>query len=69
MISCFELRIGNYLLVDENLQQVSAINHTTAFTVQVKGNSELREAENNLDNIEPVPLTDDILKKAGLYGA
>jgi hypothetical protein len=65
MISCFELRIGNYLLVDENLQQVSAINHTTAFTVQVKGNSELREAENNLDNIEPVPLTDDILKKCG----
>jgi hypothetical protein len=65
MISCYELRIGNYVLVDENLQQVSAVNHTTASTLAVEDNNEQVASEHTLGNIQPIPLTDDILKECG----
>jgi hypothetical protein len=65
MISCYELRIGNYVLVNENLQQVSAINHTTVFTFTPGENDEQVVSEYNLENIQPVLLTDDIIKQCG----
>ena len=64
MISCYELRIGNYVLVDESFQRIAAINRTTASTLEAEENSET-VSEHNLDNIEPVPLTDDIIKQCG----
>lgn len=64
MISCYELRIGNYVLVDESLQRIAAINRTTASTLEAEENNE-NVSEHNLDNIEPVPLTDDIIKQCG----
>jgi len=64
MISCYELRIGNYVAVDESLQKIAAINRTTASTLEAEENSET-VSEHNLDNIEPVPLTDDIIKQCG----
>jgi hypothetical protein len=65
MISCYELRIGNYVLVDENLQRISAINRTTASTFEGMEINGQVVSEHNLDNIEPVPLTDDVIKQCG----
>lgn len=63
MISCYELRIGNYVLVDGNLQQVSAINHTVALVAEE--DNEQIVSEHNLENVQLVPLTDDILRHCG----
>ena len=65
MISCYELRIGNYVLVDSNLQRISAINRTTASTLAGDENDEGIVSEHSLDNIGPVPLTDDIIRQCG----
>jgi len=65
MISCYELRIGNYVLVDEHLQRISAINHETASTFEGEENNRQVVSEHDLDTIKPVPLTDDIIKQCG----
>ena len=63
MISCYELRIGNYVLVDGNLQQVFAINHTVALVAEE--DYEQMASEHNLKNVQPIPLTEDILRQCG----
>src|SRR6478752_701335 len=65
MISCNELRLGNRVLVDKNLQQVSMITGTAVFTVDAEEGHEAAASEHSSDQIEPVPLTDDILKQCG----
>ena len=65
MISCYELRIGNHVLVDENLRQVSALSHSSASILMEETNFEALVSEQNLENIEPVPLTDDIIRQCG----
>src|SRR4029078_1993059 len=65
MISCYELRIGNYVLVDENLQEVSVISRRTIFAIGAEEGKEQPATEYNLENIQPVPLTDDIFKQCG----
>jgi len=65
MISCYELRIGNYVLVGENLQRISAINRTTASTLEAEEKNEQLPLQYNLENVEPIALTDDILKQCG----
>jgi hypothetical protein len=65
MISCYELRIGNCVLVDEMLQTVSAISSTAVSTFDVEENNEQSVSEHDLESIQPVVLTDDILKQCG----
>ena len=65
MISCYELRIGNYVVVDENLQEVLVITAKTASTTSIEENNEQVGSEHSLEHIQPVPLTDDILKQCG----
>jgi len=65
MISCNELRLGNRVLVDKNLQQVSMINDTTVFTIDTGESHEQKVSEQSFEQIEPVPLTDDVLKQCG----
>jgi len=65
MISCNELRLGNRVLVDKNLQQVSMITGTTVFTIDAEEGHEPGASEHSPDQIEPVPLTDDVLKQCG----
>lgn len=65
MISCYELRIGNYVLVDEILEEVLVISGKTASTREVKENNDQDGSEQSLEHIQPVPLTDDILKQCG----
>ena len=65
MISCYELRLGNRVLVDKNLQQVSMITGTAVFTSDAEEGHEQVASEYRFEQIEPVPLTDDVLKQCG----
>jgi hypothetical protein len=65
MISCYELRIGNYVLVDGNLHEVSVITKTTVSTFDAEKKEEQEVSEHRLQSIQPVPLTDDILQQCG----
>ena len=66
MISCYELRIGNYVLVDENLREVSGITSTTVSTLDTEKNEQHEQAsEHSSQNIQPVLLTDEILQQCG----
>jgi hypothetical protein len=65
MVSCYELRIGNYVLVDEMLHQVSRITGTTVSTIDAENSNSEAASEHGLESIEPVPLTDDLLKQCG----
>lgn len=64
MIPCNELRIGNHVLVNQTLRKVSTISGTTVSTVDPGNNTEAA-TERSFDNIQPVPLTDDVLKQCG----
>ena len=65
MIPCYELRLGNRVLVDKNLQQVSMITGATVFTIDAEEGHGQKASEQSFEQIEPVPLTDDILKQCG----
>jgi len=65
MISCNELRLGNLVLVDKNLQQVSMITGKAVFTSDAEDSHKQTASEYRFDQIEPVPLTDDVLKQCG----
>ena len=65
MISRYELRLGNRVLVDKNLQQVSMITGATVFTNDVEESHEQKVSEQSFEQIESVPLTDDVLKQCG----
>jgi hypothetical protein len=65
MISSNELRLGNRVLVDKNLQEVSMITGRAVFTIDAGEGHEQAASEHSSDQIEQVPLTDDILKQCG----
>lgn len=65
MISCSELRIGNYVMADISLREVSAINNTTVSAVYNEKNSEQLSSGHSLENILPVPLTNAHLEQCG----
>jgi hypothetical protein len=64
MMSLHELRIGNYVLVDENVRQVSLIRNTTVSTIDTQTNNEV-VSEHSFQRIQPVPLTNSILQQLG----
>lgn len=61
MIPNYELRIGNYVLINETLQQVAVIAGTT---VKLNSSEEVSD-DYDLESIQPIPLTDDVLKQCG----
>ena len=65
MISCYELRLGNRVLVNDHLQQVSVITGTTVFTINLEENSEQAASEYSPESLQPVARTDDVLKDCG----
>lgn len=65
MLSCYELRLGNYVMVDENLSEVLQISSTMVSTIAAERNSEELCSEHSLESIQPVLLTDDVLKQCG----
>ena len=64
-MSCYELRLGNYVLVNKNLLKISGITPTTVSTIDANEQSEQIVLQHNLSDIQPVPLTDDVLKQCG----
>src|SRR5690349_6417715 len=64
MISCYELRLGNHVLVSQNLLKVAAVTHTTVLTIDAEGNTDV-PTEDKLEEAELVPLTDELLKECG----
>lgn len=53
------------MLVGKNLQQVSKITGTSVFTGDTEESKEHAASEYNFGQIEPVPMTDDVLKQCG----
>lgn len=66
MIPSHELRLGNYVLVEQKIEQVSMINAvssaTTALTGRAGENTEAKMPQ-PLENLLPVPLTDAVLRQ------
>lgn len=66
MIPSHELRLGNYVLVEKNLRQVSMINDTSSTTRALTGATADKIDENTsqrLELLQPVPLTDAVLRQ------
>jgi hypothetical protein len=62
MIPYNELRIGNYVNVANNIQKVSMINKTGISTEDPTTHD---QTEQSLASVEPIGLTDTILKQSG----
>ncbi len=66
MIPYNELRIGNFVLVDQTMQRISMIDKTSSTTTALSG-TKREEAKTRtphfLESLQPVPLTDDILQQ------
>lgn len=68
MISCNELRLGNYILVNQKLQRVSRLDSKS-----VQSSSAFPSAENPTEtkstqavaDVQPVPLTNALLQQCG----
>jgi hypothetical protein len=65
MISCYELRLGNRVLVNNELHQVSGITATSVFTNNTEEGSGQPASEYGLAKVEPIALTDELLKECG----
>jgi hypothetical protein len=65
MISAYELRLGNYVLVNQDIRKISIITSTTVFTIDADESNEEASSETNLETVNPVPITDDVLKECG----
>lgn len=66
MIHSYELRLGNYVLVNQNIEQVSMIDGTFSATTALSTGTKNREdmtKKHSLESFQPVPLTDDILQQ------
>jgi hypothetical protein len=65
MISAYELRLGNHILVNQEIRKISIITSTTIFTIDADETKEEASSETNLETVNPIPLTDDVLKECG----
>jgi hypothetical protein len=65
MISTYELRLGNFILVNHHLKQVSGIASKTVFAVDAEEANQEAASEVSQENINPIALSDDVLKECG----
>lgn len=67
MISSSELRIGNYVLVDQSVHCISMIDRTSSATTAILTDEKGVEIETNtqqvLDSLQPIVLNDTILRQ------
>lgn len=65
MIHCHDLRTGNIILVNNRLRRVATINNSNTLTdhssVGVESITNEGPDHYSVENIGPVPITDDIL--------
>ncbi len=69
MISHNELRIGNYILIDDVLHEICLINNDSSTVdtsfIGYKNEGNTSNVSCVSTRVKPVPLTDDILKQCG----
>ena len=65
MILSNELRLGNRVLVNGNIQKVSQITDTTIFTIDADERNAPESSEHSPEQLQPVPMTNDVLKQCG----
>jgi len=68
MIPYNELRIGNFVLVEQTMQRISMIDKTSSTTTALPGpkREEVKtRTPHSLESLQPVPLNDSILKQCG----
>ncbi|RYZ61515.1 MAG: hypothetical protein EOO14_04850 [Chitinophagaceae bacterium] len=65
MIPLEELRIGNFVIANDTIQQVSMIDQATGMAALKRPDDRQPYMQFSLDTIEPVILTDDILEQCG----
>ena len=65
MIPSQELRIGNFVIADEKLQQISLIDHASALAAMTLPGNAQTTMTFPLETIRPVLLTDEILEQCG----
>lgn len=69
MISCYELRIGNYVLAQNRLRRIALLNNKASLPNQLPVALQDDPAENgtrqNFDTIDPVPMSDAVLQQCG----
>lgn len=66
MIQGNELRLGNFVLVEHQIEQVSMINGQSAATSNISshpGASAGEVKQQVLEELQPVPLTDEVLRQ------
>ena len=68
MIQCNELRTGNFVLIDNNVEKLTLINNDPGFAdvplIGFQGGTDNYKSCNS-EGVHPVPLTDDILRRCG----
>ncbi len=65
MIPLQELRIGNFVIANDAIQQVSMIDQATLMAAVKRPDDRQPYHQLSLDTIEPVILTDEILEQCG----
>jgi hypothetical protein len=65
MISCNELRLGNYVLVENRLQKITMINTDSVCTMDGDQQEAGLSAEHSPEQLFPVILNDDLLTQWG----
>ena len=65
MINSTELRLGNFVLVNGLPRQVTAITNRSVHTIAAAEANGQSPIEQELKNIDALPLTDDVLKEWG----
>jgi hypothetical protein len=65
MLSCYELRIGNYILADGKLQEITMISRTNCQTVDAGDAATNGTFEHSLNDIDSILLTDEIIRACG----
>lgn len=69
MIPCSELRIGNCILVQDKLQRIAALNSKADLPnqsfVEVQNNTVEDRTRYPFESIQPVPMSDEVLRQCG----
>lgn len=67
MTPCYELRIGNYVVVDQTMQCVSMIDNNsssiTAVLFDAEGGKTSTNKQHRLESLQAIPLSDAILRQ------
>ena len=68
MITCYELRIGNYVMTPNGMQQIARISKAAGSNqagISIQESTDEKDTPYTLTNIQPVPVSEDVLRQCG----